>query len=99
LDALITFELNAPQPLFEVIATILFFTSRCVVYSPPHHLQELQKGFVIVPLIFRHKDAWQSHLVLSFAAETIFIADVICIVDETEVILLRISFKFAIFYL
>ena len=34
---------------------------------------------------------------LSFAAETIFIADVICIVDETEVILLRISFKFAIF--
>jgi hypothetical protein len=28
------------------------------------------------------------------AAETI--ADVICIVDETEVILLRISFKFAI---
>jgi len=30
------------------------------------------------------------------AAETIFIADVICIVDETEVILLRISFKFAI---
>jgi hypothetical protein len=37
------------------------------------------------------------YLVLfSFAAETIFIADVICIVDETEVILLRISFKFAI---
>jgi hypothetical protein len=32
----------------------------------------------------------------SFAAETIFIAAVICIVDETEVILLRISFKFAI---
>jgi hypothetical protein len=30
-------------------------------------------------------------------AETIFIADVICIVDETEVILLRISFKFAMF--
>jgi hypothetical protein len=35
----------------------------------------------------------------SFAAETIFIADVICIVDETEVILLRISFKFAIYYI
>jgi hypothetical protein len=33
---------------------------------------------------------------LSFAAETIFIARVICIVDEIELILPRISFKFAI---
>jgi hypothetical protein len=32
----------------------------------------------------------------NLAAETIFIADVICIVDEMEVILLRISFKLAI---
>ena len=35
----------------------------------------------------------------SFAAETIFIALVICIVDEIEVILPLISFKFAIFSL
>jgi hypothetical protein len=55
---LITFELNAPhKPLFGDATTNTFFTSRCVVYSP-HLLQELQKGFVIVPLIFRHKDAW-----------------------------------------
>jgi len=30
------------------------------------------------------------------AAETIFIAEVICLVDLTEVILTRIAFKFAI---
>ena len=33
---------------------------------------------------------------LSFAAETIFMAEVICMVEETEAIRLRISFKFAI---
>jgi hypothetical protein len=32
---------------------------------------------------------------LSFAAETIFMALVICIVDETDAILFLISFKFA----
>jgi hypothetical protein len=34
----------------------------------------------------------------SFAAETIFIADVICIVDETEVILLRFSLNLPFYY-
>jgi hypothetical protein len=34
----------------------------------------------------------------NFAADTIFIAEVICIVDPTDVIRLRISFKFAIFF-
>ena len=34
---------------------------------------------------------------LNFAADTIFIALVICIVEDIDVILLRISFKFAIF--
>ena len=32
----------------------------------------------------------------NFEAETIFMADVICIVDETDAILFRISFKLAI---
>jgi hypothetical protein len=32
----------------------------------------------------------------NFAADTIFMALVICIVEDTEAILLRISFKFAI---
>jgi hypothetical protein len=31
----------------------------------------------------------------SFAADTIFMAEVICMVEDTEAILLRISFKFA----
>jgi hypothetical protein len=34
----------------------------------------------------------------NFAAETIFIAEVICIVDEIEVILFFISLRFAILY-
>jgi hypothetical protein len=33
---------------------------------------------------------------LNFAAETIFMAEVICLVDLTEVILILIAFKFAI---
>jgi hypothetical protein len=33
----------------------------------------------------------------SLAADTIFMALVICMVEETDAILLRISFKFAIF--
>jgi hypothetical protein len=33
----------------------------------------------------------------NFAADTIFIADVICIVDPTELIRFRISFKLGIF--
>jgi hypothetical protein len=31
----------------------------------------------------------------NLAADTIFIAEVICMVEDTEAILLRISFKFA----
>jgi len=35
---------------------------------------------------------------LSLAADTIFMALVICIVEDTELILLRISLRFAICY-
>jgi len=45
---------------------------------------------------FGQKKVIEVHI-FNFDADTIFIAEVICIVDPTEAIRLRISFKFAIF--
>ena len=95
-------ELNPPhKPRLEVIATNnTLETSLCVEYAPPASLSKVALKFCNSSVNFNEYGliaVIASCAFFNFAAETIFMADVICIVDLIEVILLRISFKFAIF--
>src|SRR5690606_40897265 len=102
LTSLIIFELKAPaKPLLEVIATIkTFFTSRWVENLLPESALnvalKLCKSSVNLSAYGRIA-VIASCAFFNFAADTIFMALVICIVHDTDVILLRISFKLAIF--
>ena len=95
--------MNAPHnPLFDVNTTrSTFFSSRTTVYglfiSSPE-TEELTCAN-ISDRLSEYGRMWvmASEARLNFEAETIFIACVIFILAPTEAILLRISFKLAIF--
>src|SRR5690606_20114240 len=101
-NSLITEELKAPaSPLLEVITIYkTFFTSLSAVNVETPSKSVVELTFSIISCNFSdyiRKITLAAVALFSFAAETIFIALVICIVEEIEVILARISFKFAIF--
>ncbi|MNM66846.1 hypothetical protein D3C81_783540 [compost metagenome] len=100
---LIAFALNAPaKPLLEETTTInTLFGSRSTVKGEllPSTLAETSAKISLS--LFAYGRNCKIALVARFnlAAETIFIAFVICCVDDTEVIRFLTSFKFAIFVL
>ena len=94
-------ELKPPhKPLFEVTTTNKTLeTVLSVEYAPPASLSKVALKFCNNSVSldeYGRIAVIASCAFFNFAADTIFMADVICIVDLIEVILLRISFKFAI---
>ena len=96
-------ELNPPQsPRLEVIATkSTFSTGRSVANTLPDasSIEPLRfcKSSVRVS-VYGRMAVIASCAFLSFAADTIFMALVICMVEETDAIRLRISLRFAMLY-
>src|SRR4051812_44473654 len=97
------FELNAPhKPRLEAIATMrILFAGRTAVNGFPPDTSEDCETFCMISVsleAYGRKRKIASCALRSLAAETIFIALVICWVEITEAIRIRTSFKLAILH-